>query len=286
MTTLGRILVIVNLVLSMLAAFFMVAIHAQSTNWHNNFVQAQKQLTVAVANADTYKAEIDRVRNEESTKVVNADKKLKETEKERDTLRAEADSYKQRYDKAVSQSKDIDGSREGVSAELARRKAENDLLIAQKAATDRKLLELEKDKRELRDRAVASGNEAKAQQDRNEQLLAQLEQMSRDLQRAQTVSRGGKPSPSDNPPPEDVEGVVTQVDAQTGYITISIGSDAGLSRGNTLEVYRLKEGRYLGTIRILEVRSSEAVAKPVVFTPGRTAIRVGDHVSSKITVRR
>ena len=41
--------------------------------------------------------------------------------------------------------------------------------------------------------------------------------------------------------------MVKATDSQSGYITVSIGSDAGLSKGDTLEVYRLKpEAAYLG----------------------------------------
>lgn len=87
-----------------------------------------------------------------------------------------------------------------------------------------------------------------------------------------------------NPPPyDDVEGIVKQVDS-SGLMTISIGSDAGLSKGHTLELFRLgekpSESKYLGTIRILEVGPKEAVAQPV----GRLAARpkAGDKVASRI----
>ena len=87
-----------------------------------------------------------------------------------------------------------------------------------------------------------------------------------------------------NPPPGELQGSVKAVDDTSGLVTITIGSDAGLAKGHTLEAYRLgtvKTGpKYLGTVRILEVRPSEAVAKPV----GRLheAIQTGDSIASKI----
>jgi hypothetical protein len=88
-----------------------------------------------------------------------------------------------------------------------------------------------------------------------------------------------------NPPAEDVAGSVKKTDRQSGYVTVSVGSDAGLSKGNTLEVYRLKpEPSYLGTIQILDVRPNEAVARPVDRLRG--VIQVGDQVSSNIMSRR
>jgi hypothetical protein len=87
-----------------------------------------------------------------------------------------------------------------------------------------------------------------------------------------------------NPPSENVEGVVKRVEESSGLMTISIGSDAGLAKGHTLELFRLAEeprqSKYLGTVRILEVSAKESVAQPV----GRLADKpkVGDHVASQL----
>jgi hypothetical protein len=92
-------------------------------------------------------------------------------------------------------------------------------------------------------------------------------------------SRGGK-----NPPTENVEGHVKNIDA-SGLMTLSIGSDAGLTKGHTLELFRLNpaspsESKYLGTVRILEAKAGQSVAQPV----GRLAApaQLGDHVASRL----
>lgn len=87
-----------------------------------------------------------------------------------------------------------------------------------------------------------------------------------------------------NPPAEPVEGLVTKVDAKSGLLTLSIGSDAGLEKGHTLEVYRLKPAaKYLGTVRILSVMPHEAVAQP----GSRMAdpVQIGDRVAGKVLDR-
>ena len=65
-------------------------------------------------------------------------------------------------------------------------------------------------------------------------------------------------------------------------MTISIGSDAGIAIGQTLEVFRLETSKYLGKIKIVDVRPNEAVGSPVqrMLAP----VQVGDHVASKIQV--
>jgi hypothetical protein len=68
-------------------------------------------------------------------------------------------------------------------------------------------------------------------------------------------------------------------------MTITIGSDAGLTKGHTLELFRINtasptQSKYLGTIRIVEAEAHQAVAQPL----GRLSAppRPGDHVSSRI----
>ena len=74
--------------------------------------------------------------------------------------------------------------------------------------------------------------------------------------------------------------LVSKVDP-SGLVSLTIGSDAGLSKGNTLEAMRYSPtARYLGTLRIVEVTPHQAIAQPV----GRlnAPLRVGDRVASRI----
>jgi hypothetical protein len=84
-----------------------------------------------------------------------------------------------------------------------------------------------------------------------------------------------------NPPPEDIEGLVKNVDSTSGLVTITIGSDAGLAKGHTLEVFKLKpEAKYIGRIRIIDVKEKEAVGR--FLTKPLTPVQVGDTVASKV----
>jgi hypothetical protein len=83
-----------------------------------------------------------------------------------------------------------------------------------------------------------------------------------------------------NLPPGNVEGRVTTIDEKNDLVAVNVGSDAGLEKGHTLEVFRLEPAIYLATIRIIEVRPKEAVGK-IVRKPNEP-IKVGDLVSNKI----
>ncbi len=88
-----------------------------------------------------------------------------------------------------------------------------------------------------------------------------------------------------NPPHENVEGQVKKIDSSSNLMTLTIGSDAGLVKGHTLELFRLNpaspsESRYLGTIRILETEAREALAQPVGRLTDKP--KVGDRVASRL----
>ncbi|OAI47595.1 hypothetical protein AYO44_01580 [Planctomycetaceae bacterium SCGC AG-212-F19] len=88
--------------------------------------------------------------------------------------------------------------------------------------------------------------------------------------------------PAINPPPDDVRGAVTVVDEQTGLVTINIGSDAGVNKGNTLEVYRLTpRPAYVGRLLILAVIPDEAVGK-LLGQARAGGVQKGDEVASPI----
>jgi len=82
-----------------------------------------------------------------------------------------------------------------------------------------------------------------------------------------------------NPPPENVEGTVRRVDGN--LMTLSVGRDAGLVRGNTMHVFRLGHSpRYVGQVRIVEVTATQAVGQVIgrLYTPAKA----GDRVASRI----
>jgi hypothetical protein len=88
--------------------------------------------------------------------------------------------------------------------------------------------------------------------------------------------------PYKNPPPDNVEGHVLKLDEEAGWITVAVGSDSGVTKGHTLDVFRLKpRPTFLGTLLVLEVRPNEAVGK---LTSGHPSERIqeGDRVVAKI----
>jgi RNA polymerase sigma factor (sigma-70 family) len=87
------------------------------------------------------------------------------------------------------------------------------------------------------------------------------------------------------PLPIDVNGVIEKIDPKDpSLVSISIGSDAGLAKNHTLDVYRLKPAPlYLGKIRIVSATPQKAVSRRVDnLRAGESPLKVGDIVTSSI----
>jgi hypothetical protein len=258
MTTLGKILAIVNLVLSVVVGAFIIMSYVARTNWHAAYNLVNAQLKVAQADATAYKDEVG-----------NAQKVI---------TRFEDEGKKTAF---------LTSHQGAATAELERRQEEVKLLHNSNEQYKKELANRQKDVETFRDRAVEMEITAKRTQEMNERLLVQLENTSKALalQRAEGTN-GNKPGATKvNPPTEEVEGTIKQVDAQSGLVTISIGTDKGVRQGNTLDVYRLSPvPAYEGTIYILSARANEAVGRPT--TKGRIPLQVGDRVASNVMSKR
>jgi hypothetical protein len=79
-----------------------------------------------------------------------------------------------------------------------------------------------------------------------------------------------------------VEGTVTETDAKSDLVTVSIGSDSGITKGNTLLIYRLKpRPEYVGTFKVIDSQPKEAVARPI--KPLRAGpVQKGDIVTGRV----
>jgi hypothetical protein len=94
---------------------------------------------------------------------------------------------------------------------------------------------------------------------------------------------GGDKKPEGKPG----EGEVLALDPKTGLVKLSIGSDDGVKEGQIVHAFRLSdkpsESKYLGTLRILEVRANQSVAEPPKGRGMTVPPRPGDRVAVQTT---
>jgi hypothetical protein len=284
MTVLGKTLAVLNLVLSVAVAGFIIVSYAARTNWHEAWKLQADQTKAAQANAKTYQEEVIALKGKvEETKTALV---AKQTETDEIRKQATADVQKAQAEASNKEQtvQKLQANQTSLTAEIQRRQIELDSVKELLGKRDTRITQMEKEVQQARDAATENLIARKAMEERNGRLLTQLEQMAQEKQKADSTGASrvaaAPGAPKRTVPREDVEGLVTQTDPD-GYLTLSIGSDHGLSKGNTLEVYRLKpDPKYLGTIEILQVQTDKAVAKPISRPNG--VIQRGDLVSSNI----
>ena len=286
MTTLGKILVIVNLVLSVAVGALIVMSYVGRTNWHLAFVAMDQKAKDAAANTLTYQNEIENMKTQLQKAVVTAQEATKKATDSQSDKTTEVDSLKKANTQLTAQIQQKDAVLAANQQELDSKNQENKYLRDLKNSSDIAIRNKE------RENQVAVNEKTEAQiarrqtQERNESMLRRIEELEKEKQVAKQnggVNKLMSTSAKNNPPADDVEGLVTETTAD-GLLSLSIGSDDGLKVGNTLELYRLKpESKYLGTVEILQVDAHTAVARPV----GRVGkVLVGDTVASKVVIRR
>jgi hypothetical protein len=167
-----------------------------------------------------------------------------------------------------------DAARRRKDVEEIRKALADEIANSQKLINDRTEALRARNKAEL---------EARIANDARQRLLQQIEDLSREL--ARIDAQRGRENPKDrNPPTKPVKGRVAAVDEKSGLMKINIGSDAGLEKGHTLELFRIGknpgDSRYLGTVRVTDVGPNEAIVQPVgrLEAPAKADDTVADRI--------
>lgn len=286
MTTLGKIFCILVSIMSFVFLAFAVLLYIPRTHWAIQSAEWEKRYKVAQASADQSAAEAKQAKadsDRNAQEQVAANKKL---EQELVSARGQITVLQGNAQQAQLAQDRANAAKDRAEEEVARIQTDiNHLKETLKKQMDANT-ELVTLNNTLRQDKTAADIKANALKDRNEQLVTKLEDLARDLARLKSPvasAPGGGARTGKNPPPDNVEGLIRQADP-SGLVKITIGSDAGLVKGHTLEVFRLssvpEQSKYLGTIRIIDVSNTEAVGQPV----GRMAAppEVGDRVASRI----
>jgi chromosome segregation ATPase len=279
MNWMRNILVSLILVLAVAQAALHVMYHLTQRNWVKAYDDVAQKYQVVSAESDAYRAELADLRTKAAKDVQTAQAAADDAKKEVDRQKAEVARLQTQVDAEREKGSKGSANLESSIVDAQRHEEELKRLEEQhKKDTDR-ITDTVTDNNKLRDRAVAAEIEARSLKERNSAMMTKLEEMSRDMQKARAGGAASSTLSSKNPPLDNIEGLVTKTDS-SGLLTLSIGSDAGLVKGNTMEVFRLNPPHYLGTVRIISVAPHEAVAQPVGRPLG--PIQVGDKVASRI----
>jgi hypothetical protein len=282
MTTMGKILVFINLLFSVLTGALIVMVFITRTNWAKGVDDLKADLFREHTNRLNKEAEVKQLEGliRDKEKAENAEIAQLKTDKEmaekvRDDAVAKMREAEGRATEATLNANKATAVAEAMKVEI--RSLDERLQAEQERVRD-----LGKQVKEAKAAQIKAETDLRAALDRNDQLLKKYVESERQLAvaRGEQAKQVGRDAP--NPPPDDIYGRVMVVDDATGWVTINLGSDSGLLRGNTLEVYRLKpRPTYIGTLRVYEVKPHEAIGK-LMSGATRGRIQKDDEVASRI----
>jgi hypothetical protein len=287
MTILGKVLVYVNLLFSLVVAFFITQSYVKRTQWKTAYDNAVQVKTAAEAQRDQYMKEAHEATDNGNKMLAKERLEKEKVLQDKNACDAAVKDLRAQLEKQKETIAKYNLGTGGHQTEVERLSKRSENLEKMLADANKRLDDQAKTVEDFRQRAVKAEIDNKSLVDRNNELLRVVMEKEQDLIRVKSAPGGAAVTSTtslaaNNPPPGDVSGRVKRYDPTSGLIEITIGSDAGILKGHTLQVYRLEpNGQYVGVMRILEVKPTEAVGK--MINRPRTPVQVNDKVASKIS---
>lgn len=307
MTFVGKLLVIVQVVLSICFMAFAGAVFTVQTNWkseHDSSAQAAQDLQTNLTNLQ---GEYERFELEAAALVLGPDAQIQDLQNRMkepagigldqllETERAMVNTLRTELATVQKDLADAQGERDNALAEasIAKDEAKSRRIEAQQqrernanlhASLDEALTAL----RQLEDQDFNSQRTIKELNDRFGKRSVELAEANEIIRRNE-YKRGVLSETTPEPPPQ-VNGWVKKtrntISGSLQLIQISIGQDDGLEVGHELFVYRPAErnqGRpkYLGKIRLVRVAGDESVGQLIESTKNGV-IESKDHVTTQL----
>ena len=285
MNFVGKIVIVVQVVLSLMFMAFAGAVYTVQTNWRTEAQALQKQLE---DDGNRLNQELTDLQDENS----RLDAGLKDEENEKRRFEALAKGLQSRLAQLQEESRKDKESLAQVSeqarvngdeAEERRKEAEmlrkeNERLIAVTGDQAKQL-------RNKEDEIFTSEQASAAKAKKHLSLLRENKDLkdfiaSIDKQFDPEEIKAGKTQPP------VVTGVVVDVRknkrGQIEMVEISLGSDDGLARGHSLSIYRTNgKGKYLGEIKMVYITPDRSVG--MIIDRAKTGIiQKGDNVTTKL----
>jgi hypothetical protein len=293
MTTLGKILVFLVFVAALAMGGLMVYVSKTTPNW-KVLVDDQKK-AMEVYNAQVQQ---DTDSRKELLRQIDQQKKLLDSlaiEKQNviEKYKAESRDLAEQAAKSKLQQEKSDLLHTQAQAQTKRLQDENEYMRAVLAEREKTIAAQLHDLETARATIVSVTNDADQAQKRAQTLYEQLKEAQRvALQKEQqsqsprSTVAAVRDSTYTNPPSVYVKGKVERVDSEDKtLVKISIGTDQGLRKDNTLEVFRFQpKAQYLGRLLVVDAEPHSAICR-LLRAPGTQSTEVlvaGDEVASKL----
>lgn len=283
MTTVGKILVVLHLVLSIMFMAFAGAVFTAQKNWRTTAKTAQDSLKKANDKLRDQLADFERERTDTQAKTEKLNDQIMKLTAEKGTLNTQVLAITADNERLQLANDQVDGQAQLQTVEANERTAESTLQRTQNSISYQWRTELNKKVHELEDTLFAKNQEMQVLGERHDKVLNDL-QITRQYLGSKGLPTDPKMMVADKTPPPPVDGrvleYVKEKKGNTELVEVSLGSDDGLSVGHKMTVYN-REGRYLGVIRLTLVNADKAVGI-VTLKEKNTVIQKGDNVTTKL----
>ncbi|MSQ94761.1 MAG: hypothetical protein EXR98_09420 [Gemmataceae bacterium] len=287
MNTIGKILVLLNFLFAIIVGALVVMVAATGNQWKEAYFALKRE-------ADIMKIGRDQDQNVRNKILAEATKEKLDNEQLKLKLKEQSDQFGVTEDTYRLQIATLENTNKEVQITLAQAQAAlkrtaDEVTLLKGTLTERELLIINLEAGIAKSNLRAQNFEqiARAHQLRNENLTDELRAITLAYTR---LKSGVNPdamairNPNDpNPPAVKVEGKIEKVEGD--LVLISLGTDHGINKHNTLDVFRLQpDSKYLGMVRIVEANHHSSVCRliPSGNPAFRPQLKTGDVVSSKI----
>lgn len=284
MSTVGKILVIVNMIFALLFLGFSTVVFTTAENWKDKSAELQKQVGEVRSELQRKQEEVTKLATDLEAEKKSSESAIAELNRQVDTHKAEID---RRTDEITQQRTAVETAQQNVRAAQSQAEAYFDQtkgLRTRLAEVEKQANEFKLQQTELNEQIRVLQRELEVAKTNNEQLRE------RNVVLTNVIAQNGlDPDPSRYKAlqlPPEVDGEITRVGNQNRRFEISIGEDDGIVPGHELYVYRFSPTpEFLGRVKVQTVEPEKAVVTVIGSTPLGKTIREGDIVSTKIRPR-
>ena len=286
----GKILVVLLLVLSVLFLSFAAVVYNTHMSWRAAYDKQKLAAEKSNKEKTDALAEADRAKNEWQTQKVALETRAGEIEATNKGLQADlAQIKKQRDENAIAQKAAAEQAEIAQQEAMARRD-EADVLRKLNHDQAGKLNENLETITKLEDQVHNSGLSLGLAVAKNKDLVGKVSILQQALEAngitADVTELAGRASP-----PPRIDGVILdsrppQRQGASELVEISLGSDDGLKKGHEMSIYRVglngvKQPKFLGKIVIVKTEPDKAVGQ-VIESSRNGVIQKGDNVTTKL----
>jgi hypothetical protein len=286
MSFVGKVLIVVQVILSLCFMAFAGAVYVTHENWQQKHKDAEQTIAELNKSKSDIEANLSQARDERA--------KL-ETE-----LTQEVNKWKTAFVNEESQVKDLTSRLNSNATSLEQQTAIAVQSLSEADNREKESEALRKQNIDLQNKVSEVSAELNTERDRSfnaNVALGQLQTRFGKLQieaafLAKVVRKHGlSTDPSEieglSDPPPGLQGLVTEVRKgrtnRTQFVVLSVGEDDGLKVGHELEALGKRDQKplYLGTIKVISVQPDTAVCE--VIDPSKLGdIEVGDNVTTDL----